>query len=364
MEQFFTNITHKSIRTLKPYQPGKPIEELQRELGLSSIIKLASNENAFGASLNVQQAIKDAVPGCARYPDSNGFLLKAALSKHYSIDPAQITLGNGSDSLFQLIAQAFAGTGYNIISSQYAFVSYLISAHTVQAEYRAIPALNWGFNLPGILAAIDNHTRVIFIANPNNPTGTWLTHNDIKTFLQQVPPQVLVVLDEAYAEYITEPNYPNCLPLLAQFKNLIVTRTFSKIYGLAGLRVGYAIADPEITDILNRIRPPFNVNSLAQIAATAALHDQAHVARCRELTTAGRVQLMQQLQEMSIDSLPSPANFFCIDLKRPAHDVFQALLQRGVIVRPIANYGMDHHLRITIGTEQENSRFIQALKEG
>lgn len=356
------------VRSLQPYQPGKPIEDLQREYGLTDIIKLASNENPLGPSPLAIAAIKKQLQELSRYPDGNGFELKYRLGKQLSVETDQLTLGNGSNDILEFVARAFVQPGEEIIFSQYSFAVYPLVTQAIGARAQVIPAINWGHDLNGMLTRISDKTRLVFIANPNNPTGTWITEKELTGFLKQVPDHVLVVLDEAYFEYAHHPTtgldeFPNGTSLLSEFENLIVTRTFSKAYGLAGLRVGYGISNKIIADLLNRVRQPFNVNSLALAGACAALDDREHLKKSIEINNDGLQQLTQAFDSLSLDYIHSAGNFICFDLGRSADPVYQALLKRGVIVRPVANYSMPDHLRVTIGTQQENEIFINALSE-
>jgi len=356
------------VHVLQPYQPGKPIEELQRELGLAEIVKLASNENPLGPSPLVLTALHKLDPELARYPDGNGYVLKAALSKKLNVDISQITLGNGSNDVLEIIARTFVQPSQQVIYSRYAFAVYPIVTQAIGAKHGVVDAIDWGHDLAGMLTRIDKNTRLIFIANPNNPTGTWLTREQLIEFLDQVPANVIVVLDEAYYEYAHHPamkisDFPDGMTLLPDYPNLIVTRTFSKAYGLAGLRVGYAVASPVITNLLNRVRQPFNVNSYALHAAAAALDDQTHLQKSVQNNVDGMAQLIDAFEGLGLDFIPSAGNFISVDMAREAGPLYRSLLQRGVIVRPVANYAMPTHLRISIGTKQENTVFIHALEQ-
>ena len=356
------------VRALQPYQPGKPIEELQRELGLTRIVKLASNENPLGPSTLALQSLHQLDDELARYPDGNGYVLKAALSKKLGVNLNQITLGNGSNDVLEIIARTFVQPGQQVIYSQYAFAVYPIVTQAIGATHGVIDAIDWGHDLNGMLNHIDANTRLVFIANPNNPTGTWLTRAAVAEFLNQVPPQVIVVLDEAYFEYASHPgmqitDYPDGVALLPDYENLIVTRTFSKAYGLAGLRVGYAIASKMITNLLNRVRQPFNVNNYALHAASAALVDHGHLDKSVQTNLKGMQQLTGQFDAMGLQYIPSAGNFISVDIGKDAAPVYDALLKEGVIVRPVANYAMPNHLRISIGTELENAIFLEALSK-
>jgi histidinol-phosphate aminotransferase len=357
------------IRGLTPYQPGKPIEELQRELGLSDVIKLASNENPLGASPRAQAAAAAALEELQLYPDGSGFRLKRALSERLGVGTDRITLGNGSNEILELLARVFLAPGRVALFSEYAFAVYPIVTQAVGAEARVAPAhatdrdMPLGHDLAAFRARLDAAVRLVFIANPNNPTGTWLAPDEIAGFLRSVPDDVVVVLDEAYHEYMEAALRPDSLELLAQHSNLVITRTFSKVYGLAALRVGYSISHPEIADLLNRARQPFNNNSLALAAAEAALGDDAHVQRSVANNREGLQTLGAGLQEMGLRCLPSQANFLSFDLGRPSGPVYEALLRQGVIVRPLAPYAMPNHLRVTVGTPAENLRFLTALRQ-
>ena len=353
------------VQQLAPYVPGKPADELARELGLplDSIVKLASNENPLGPSPKVIAAISQAVPELTRYPDGNGFILKQALAQKFAVELAQVTLGNGSNDILELVAKAWLAPGLNAVFSQHAFAVYPIATMAVGAECREIPANNYGHDLPAILAAIDANTRVVFIANPNNPTGTWFDQQALADFLAQVPEHVIVVLDEAYIEYAEPGELPDGMDFLAKHANLIVSRTFSKAYGLAALRIGYAISSPMIADVLNRIRQPFNVNSLGLVAAVAALEDEEYLQESRASNKQGLQQLSTAFDRLGLSYIESRGNFIAVDFARDAAPINQALLEQGVIVRPVAGYAMPTFLRVSVGTEQENARFIEVLEQ-
>lgn len=348
-----------NITALKPYQPGKPIEELERELGLSNIIKLTSNENPLGPSKSALNAIVQASKELTRYPDGNGFSLKAALAKHVQLTSDQITLGNGSNDVLELLARTFVSSNDEVIFSQYAFAVYPLVTQAIGAKAVIAPASDFGHDLDAMTTLISEKTKLIFIANPNNPTGTALAPKQVETFLKQVPESVIVVLDEAYVEYTTQ--HFNTVAWLAGYPNLVITRTFSKAYGLAALRVGYSLSSPEIADCLNRIRQPFNVNSLALVAAVAALADKDYIEQSRQLNEAGLKQYVTGFEQLGLTYIPSKGNFITVDVKRNADSIYQSLLQQGVIVRPIANYGLPQHLRISVGLGEENQRCLDAL---
>ncbi len=361
-ESVIEALTQPGVAKLSPYQPGKPEDEVQRELGLERVVKLASNESPIGASPKAIASAQQVVTGMHRYPDGSGHRLKAALSERLGVDTAQITLGNGSNDVLMLIAQAFAGPGCEIVFSRYAFAVYPIATLAVNATPVIVPDRDYGHDLKAMREAITPHTRILFIANPNNPTGTWLRHAELLAFLEQVPRNVLVVLDEAYAEYVEEPDYPNGVAWVADFPNLIVTRTFSKAYGLAGLRVGYSVSHPAVADRLNRVRQPFNVNMAALAAAEAALADTTHLEEAVAVNRRGKRRLEQAFKDMRIPYIPSVGNFITFECPGEAAPVNDSLLKRGVIVRPLAPYQMPRHLRVTIGTEEEVSFFLDALK--
>jgi len=366
--QNYCDLAVPGVRELQPYQPGKPIDELQRELGLGEVIKLASNENPLGPGPMALAAIQKGLTELARYPDGNGFILKRALCDKFGVELNQVTLGNGSNDILELVARTFVQPGQEVIFSQHAFAVYPIATQAVGGKAVIVPAKDWGNDLDAMLQAINPNTRVLFIANPNNPTGTWLSRNELTRFLDQVPPHVVVVLDEAYFEYANHPamqiaDYPDGTQLLSQYPNLLVSRTFSKAYGLAGLRVGYAFSHPQIADLLNRVRQPFNANSLALLAATVALDDLKHLENSATINASGMQQMIDAFRQMGLSFIPSAGNFISVDMGKTAQPVYQALLRLGVIVRPVANYEMPQHLRITIGTEYENTRCLSALRE-
>lgn len=361
----YRSLALEGVRGLSPYQPGKPIEELARELGLDpdEIIKLASNENPLGPSEKALAAVREAMAGLCLYPDGNGFELKQALSGHYGVGMDQITLGNGSNDILEIIARCFAGPGDEVVFSQYAFAVYPLVSRAIGARGVCVPARDWGHDLDAMADAITERTRLVFVANPNNPTGTVHDAAAMEAFLARVPERVLVVLDEAYCEYLTGSGYPDGVSLLERFPNLIVCRTFSKAWGLAALRVGYAISSPELADILNRVRQPFNVNALALAAATAVLEDRDYLARAREVNAAGLAQLTGGFERMGVNYIPSAGNFVTFEAGPQARAVYRSLLQHGVIVRPLEGYDMPCHLRVSVGLPEQNARFLDALAE-
>lgn len=357
----YINIANEGVKSLSPYQAGKPIEELERELGISNIIKLASNENPFGLPESAKQAISQQLNDLTRYPDANGFELKAVISRKFSVNPNQITLGNGSNDLLELIAHTFASETDEIIYSQYAFIVYPLVTKAINAVAREIPAKNWGHDLEGFYQAINEKTKLIYIANPNNPTGNFLSEAEIDAFLAKVPERVIVVLDEAYTEFTSSNERVDSFKLLQKYSNLVICRTLSKAYGLAGLRIGYAVSNAEIADLFNRVRQPFNCNSLALAAAVAVMQDDAFVEKVAENNRLEMARYEQFCQQHGLEFIPSKGNFITIDFKRPAAPIYDALLREGVIVRPIAGYGMPNHLRISIGLPSENDRLFNAL---
>lgn len=352
------------IRSIAPYQPGKPISELAREFGLdeASIVKLASNENPLGISPLAKEAIEAALLHTPRYPDGNAFALKRAICDRFGVRPEEIVPGNGSNDVLEIAARAFLAPGTEAVFSQHAFAVYPLVTQAVGATGVTTPARDFGHDLQAMRSAVTDRTRMIFVANPNNPTGTWLPKADLLAFLRSVPRNVLVVLDEAYDEYLSDENKSESIAWLAEFDNLIVTRTFSKAYGLAGMRVGFALAHASVADMMNRVRQPFNVNSVAQAAAAAALRDDDFVRRSREMNAAGMASLTDGLKRLGLEYIPSYGNFVSFRLA-DATTVNRRLLENGVIVRPIANYDMPGWLRVSIGLPTENARFLQVLEE-
>jgi histidinol-phosphate aminotransferase len=347
----------ESILSLSPYQGGKPISELQRELGLDHVVKLASNENPLGPGPKALEAIQQASSEISRYPDGNGFELKRAIATHLSVTADGITLGNGSNDILELVARAYVCQAEDeVVFSQYAFVVYPLVTQALGATAVVTPANDFGHDLDAMLASITDDTKLIFIANPNNPTGTLLSDDAIYAFLSKVPSSVIVVLDQAYVEYLDATDL--AIGWLNEFDNLIITRTFSKAYGLAGLRVGYSISNPEIADYLNRIRQPFNVNHIAQSAATSAIADEAFLVRSVTANKNGLLQLSQGFDLLGLSYIPSHANFIAVKVA-DAGATYQKLLEKGFIVRPVEMQG---YLRVSVGTRNENEAFLDALK--
>lgn len=363
----FLSLATPGVQRLQPYQPGKPLEELAREYGITEAVKLASNENPLGPPPKALAAVAAQMADLGRYPDGNGFALRQALAARHALPADRITLGNGSNDVLELIARAFAGPAQEIVFSEHAFAVYPIVTRAVGAKAVVVPAREHGHDLAAMAEAIGEDTRIVFIANPNNPTGTWLGEAELAAFLARVPPSVLVVLDEAYFEYASDPamgleDYPDGSRWLDRHPNLIVTRTFSKAHGLAGLRVGYALSHPQVADLLNRVRQPFNVNSLALAAAEAALGDAQHLQRSIMLNVAGLAQLQEGFERLGLAALPTAGNFVCVKVGQ-GMAVYEALLREGVIVRPVDNYGLPEYLRVSVGTEEENARFLAALEK-
>jgi len=368
MKNKFLALAAPGVQKLQPYLPGKPIDELERELGIRNSIKLASNENPLGPSSKAVDAAKSVIGEVNLYPDGSGFKLSEALAKKHATSIDSITLGNGSNDVLELIARAFLTSEHSAVFSQYAFAVYPIVTQAIGAKANIAlaypadhPAMPYGHDLDAIYNAIDDSSRVVFIANPNNPTGTWLELDALTDFLNKVPDTVIVVLDEAYYEYMPDELKPDSSGLLKQFDNLILTRTFSKMYGLAGLRIGYSVSHPDVANMINRVRQPFNANLIAQEAALASLSDDLHVTNSITSNNLGLKQLADGFSELGLTSIPSIGNFITVDVMQNAMPVYEALLREGVIVRPVANYQLPNHLRITVGTESQNARALSAL---
>lgn len=356
----FRELANTMIREIIPYQPGKPIEELQRELGITDSIKLASNENPLGPSPLAIQVGQFALLQAHIYPDGNCFELKQALADLFSVKCGQITVGNGSENILELIVKSYLHQGDTAIISQYAFLTIPLLIQSYGAIAKVVPAKQFSHDVHAMVNAIDDKTRIIFIVNPNNPTGTYINLDDFKYLMSHIPSHVLVVVDEAYAEYIDEEDYPDTIALLPTYPNLIVTRTFSKAYGLAGLRLGYAISSLDIADILNRARLPFNVNIMAVKVGCAALTDKDHLTKTKHLNQRGMQQLNEELTKLQLINIPSMANFIMIEINN-AEKIYQQLLMQGVIVRPLAAYHLPQYIRVTIGTHEQNERFLRSL---
>lgn len=349
------------IETIKAYQGGKPIEEVKRELGISDIIKLASNENPLGPSPLAQQAIKDISAQVHFYPDGNAFYLKADLAKHLNVTEDHLILTNGSNEVLQLVGETYLGPGDELIYAEGAFVVYGLIATVTGATPVVVPMQNDTHHLPAMAAAITDKTKAIFIANPNNPTGTMVTAKETAHFMAQVPEDVLVIFDEAYYEYVTHPDYPHTLPYVMDGRNFIITRTFSKIYGLAGLRIGYGIAPPNVIATMNPVRQPFNCNAVAQAAARAAITDTEYVKESQILNEQGKVLLYNAFDDLGLRYIKTEGNFIMVFVNQPGADMAEAMMKKGVIVRAMNSYGYPDAIRVTIGKQKENERFIEVL---
>ncbi len=356
-------LIRKSILAVNPYQPGKPIEETKRQLGLKKVIKLASNENPWGPSPKAVSAVKKALGTVNRYPDAQGYYLKKRLAKFYGLSSGNFVLGNGSDELIDVVIKTFMEADENIVTSEGTFLEYEIIAQVNDRKVKKAPLRYFKYDLTAILRLVDKKTKLIFIANPNNPTGTYVTSAEVKEFISALPQEVVVVFDEAYDTFISVNDYPDSLGYLRKKKNIIILKTFSKAYGLAGLRLGYAIAPLEIAAYLERIRQPFNVNLLAQVAGLAALEDKAFLKKTRQMTLSGKDFVYQELSRMGLGYVPSEANFILIDVGRDSQELFKACLKFGVIVREMSQYGLKNFIRLTIGTPKENRRFLRVLKK-
>jgi histidinol-phosphate aminotransferase len=351
------------VRDLIPYIPGKPVEELERELGIRDAIKIASNENPLGPSPLALRAISEALLKINRYPDGDVFYLKRKLAKRLDVKPENLFFGNGSNEVIELVARAFMKPGDEAIMGEFAFIVFPIVTQAVGAKAIISPMSNLTHNLEDMFDRITGKTKAVFIANPNNPTGTMVKRDELEWFLERVPEGIIVVIDEAYFDYVDDADYPNSLDYQNSGKAVVTVRTFSKIYGLAGLRLGFGVCSEEIISYMNRVREPFNVNSLAQVAAHAALDDKEHVTRSREINRAGLRYLEKELKKIKIPFAPSSANFILLDLGSDPIPVYNSLLREGVIVRPVLNYGLKTHLRVTVGLQEENERFIKAIKK-
>lgn len=363
MDDFVQNRARKGIFRLKPYIPGKPVEEVRRELGLESIIKLASNENPLGASPLALTALQKALDKIYFYPDANAYELKQELANFWQVPFGQIVVGNGSDELLLLLAQTFINPGDEVIYAQPTFSEYESTSTIMGGHSVTIPLKEHRYDLEAIINALNDRTKIIYICNPNNPTGTIVEKEETELFMQELPNDILVVFDEAYGEYVDSPAFESGLRYLREGRNVAVLRTFSKIYGLAGLRVGYAITTSAIAAALDRVREPFNVNVLAQIAAQMALRDIEFVEKSRCLNQQGKDYLYQELQQLKLNYIKTNANFIFLDTKRDCQKVFRALLSHGVIIRSGDVFGYPTYIRLTVGTMEENRRFINTLRK-
>jgi len=358
----FTRLVRKNILQVSPYIAGKPIEETKRELKLREVIKLASNENPLGPSPKAVAALVKALPGVHRYPDSNSFYLKKALARYYSLLPAQFCVGNGSDELIDTIIKTFVEDDENIVTADVTFLEYAVIAKTLSRQVITVPLERFAYNLEALRQRITRKTKVVFIANPNNPTGTYVGESQLRKFLMGLPASVIVVLDEAYDLFVDARNFASGVAFVSRHP-VIVLKTFSKAFGLAGLRLGCAIAHPKLITYLEKARQPFNVNSLAQAAGCAALLDKEFLLKTRECVLAGKAYLYQELDKIGVPYIPSVANFILFDVGRDSLPVFRLMLKKGVIVRDMKQYGLHSHIRVTVGTSRENERFMYVLKQ-
>lgn len=357
------NLARECLMDLTPYQPGKPIEEVERELGITDVVKLASNENSLGAAPEAIVAIEKAIKETQIYPDGNCYYLKKKLSEQLQVTPDNLAMGNGSNELIKLITKSYLNPGENIIMADPSFSEYKSAAIISGGEAITVPlTADFRHDLLAMAAAINEKTKIVFICNPNNPTGTIVNKDQLAEFMQSIPEHVIVVLDEAYYEYVTSDDYPDAIQYIKEGKNIIILRTFSKIYSLAALRIGYAIAKPELIDFINRVREPFNVNRLAQVAATASVSSN-HVAKSRDLNETGKTYLMGELAKLGFAPIPTETNFIFVNVKENSRELFNKMLQKGVIIRSGDIFGTPEFIRITIGTEEQNKRFIEALKQ-
>jgi histidinol-phosphate aminotransferase len=354
-------LINSGILNLKPYEPGKPVEDLERELGIKNAIKLASNENPMGPSPLALKAVDNILSGLNRYPDGNALRLKEAISNENNVEIEQITVGNGSNDIIEFVVRSFLSTQDSAVFSKHAFAVYPLAVQTVGAQGIEVPAKDWGHDLSAMNNAIQENTKLIFIANPNNPTGTFIPRDEIISFLDKVSKDVIVLLDQAYFDYASYENNDVDFEFVNEFPNLIISRSFSKAYGLAGFRVGYSVSSREIADYLNRVRQPFNANSLALVAAEAALSDSDHMMRSLKMNSEQKMFLYKGLENLGYQYIPSAGNFICFDCKQDAEKKYNELLQEGVIVRSMGVYKMPNHLRVTIGLPEENSIFLEKL---
>lgn len=363
MEKMMKELYKDYIESIRPYEPGKPIREVERELGLHHIVKLASNENPLGASRKALRAMRKAIREIHLYPEGSCFYLIKRLAQELQVKENQLMIGNGSNEILELLARGFLSPGDQVISSEASFLVYPLLAKTCGADFVSVPMKDYRYDLEGILKAVNDKTKIIFIANPNNPTGTYVTADEVESFLKRVPPDVIVCFDEAYVDFVDARDFPRMMDYIHKgFPNLILMRTFSKAHGLAGLRVGYAVAEPKMINYLHRVRQPFNVNSIAQAAAAAALDDRFFLWRTKYLVTSGRKFFYKRLKDLGLRYLPSQGNFILIDTGRDGETVFQALLKQGMIVRSMKSYGLTTWIRVTIGRRSQNAHFFKLLQ--
>jgi histidinol-phosphate aminotransferase len=356
-------LARKSILKIKPYKPGKPIEEVKREFGLRKIVKLASNENTLGPSPRALKALRDYLPKIYLYPEDSCFYLKRELARKLKVKMENLIVGNGSDEIMELIPKTFLNPKEEVIYGHPSFLIYETVIRIMSGKPVPVPLKDYTYDLKGILRAITKKTKIIFICNPNNPTGTMLNEKEIRTFLKRVPERIIVVFDEAYFDYVVRRDFPDSIKLLKKYRNIIILRTFAKISGLAGLRIGYGIAQEEVIALLSKIRLPFNVNSLAQAAALASLSDAEQVKKTKRMNRQGKRFLYAAFKDLGLEYVPTQTNFILINLKKNGKKIYQELLRKGIIVREMNAWGLNNYLRLTIGREEENERFIQTLKK-
>lgn len=359
----FANQANKAVLETKPYQAGKPIEEVEREFGLHDIIKLASNENPLGASPEALKAAQNAILSMHMYPDASYAKLRDAIAVYNDVEAHNVTVGNGSENCMDFLIKAFLNENSNAVVDQYCFATIQILVKAQNAKLIKVPSINYRQDIDATIKAVDEHTKIVFVVNPNNPTGTYATHDELVKLLNSIPKNVLVISDEAYFEYVDKPDYPKTLELVKQYPNLAISRTFSKVFGLAGLRLGYLITSREVSDILNRSRLPFNVNTCAVAAGMASLGDKEFLRETCRVNHDGLIQLAEGVKKLGLESIPSVANFITIDVKKSGVDVFNDLLKKGVIVRPLVPYDLPNHIRVTVGTHDQNEKFLKDLKE-
>ena len=357
------SLAREAILNIKPYVPGKPIEEVKRELGLERVIKLASNENPLGPSPKAVKAMQEAVKKVHIYPDGNAFKLKQKLSDKLGVKTEELIFGNGSDELLALLAQAFLNPEDEVIMAGTTFSEYRFAANLMGAKINQVPLKDYTHNLSAMAAEISEQTKMVFVCSPNNPTGTIVSHSEVEAFLAEVPDDVLVVFDEAYYEYVTSDDYPETIDYLAEQDNLIILRTFSKLYGLAGLRIGYAVADQKLIDYLGRVKQPFNVDAVAQKGALAALDDKEHVDKSRAYNNQGKEYLYDQFEKMGLEYQPTESNFIMVDVGESNEKVFEEMLKRGVIIRSLNPFGYEQKIRVTVGLPKQNEIFLENLRE-
>ncbi|GAB6098469.1 histidinol-phosphate transaminase [Halanaerocella petrolearia] len=357
------SLVRDAIMDIKPYVPGKPIEEVKRELGLEKVIKLASNENPLGASPTAKEDMKAALEQVHIYPDGNLHKLRQKLSNNLKVEPGQLIFGNGSDELLAYLGQTFIKSDDEIVAAKTTFSEYEFATNLMGGELVEVPLKDYTHDLEGMLDAITDKTKLVFICNPNNPTGTIVTEEKVEEFLAQVPDDVIVVFDEAYNEYVTSDLYPETIDYLGEYDNVVILRTFSKVYGLSGLRLGYGIASQEIIDYLGRVRQPFNVNAIAQVGACSSLDDKKHLAQTLDYNEQGKKYLYQEFEKLGLEYIPTEANFIIVDVEEDNDQVFEEMLQKGIIIRSLSSFGYQTKIRVTVGLPEENKAFIKALKE-